>query len=121
MAYRQKQNTGAYRPDPGESGDASGDKSDIRLRESRENDAIDVKYGFNRISGEVREDTGYLLNMHSTEILDEDKRLIAAVDYYFIQMDGARFKVSLPFKPYFYVLIKKVNFLNAQKHLTLLK
>ena len=58
------QNTGAYRSDPldknsGASGDASGnDKSDIRLRESREHDAIDVKYGYNRISGEVREDTG---------------------------------------------------------------
>ena len=45
--------------------------------------------------------------MHSTEILDEDKKLIAAVDYYFIQEDGERFKVSLPFNPYLYILIKK--------------
>ena len=52
---------------------------------------------------------GYLINMHSTEILDEDKRLVAAVDYYFIQEDGARFKVSLPFQPYFYIRIKKVT------------
>lgn len=29
-----------------------------------------------------------------TEILDEDKRLVSAVDYYFIQDDGSRFKVS---------------------------
>jgi len=28
-----------------------------------------------------------------TDILDEDKRLISAVDYYFIQEDGSRFKV----------------------------
>lgn len=28
-----------------------------------------------------------------TEILDEDKRMISAVDYYFIQEDGSRFKV----------------------------
>ena len=28
-----------------------------------------------------------------TEILDDDKRLISAVDYYFIQEDGSRFKV----------------------------
>jgi len=28
-----------------------------------------------------------------TDILDEDKRLVSAVDYYFIQEDGARFKV----------------------------
>ena len=26
-------------------------------------------------------------------MLDEDKRLVSAVDYYFIQEDGARFKV----------------------------
>ena len=35
-----------------------------------------------------------MINMHATEILDEDKRLIAAVDYYFIEEDGERFKVS---------------------------
>ncbi len=29
-----------------------------------------------------------------TEILDDDKRMISAVDYYFIQEDGSRFKVS---------------------------
>ena len=27
------------------------------------------------------------------DILDEDKRLISAVDYYFIEEDGGRFKV----------------------------
>lgn len=41
------------------------------------------------------------------EILDEDKRLIAAVDYYFMEEDGTRFKISYPFKPYFYILTKK--------------
>ena len=29
---------------------------------------------------------------------------MAAVDYYFLEESGARFKVSLPFKPYFYIL-----------------
>lgn len=29
-----------------------------------------------------------------TEILDEDKRLISAVDFYFIKEDGNRFKVG---------------------------
>ena len=37
--------------------------------------------------------TAYLLNMHSTEIVDEDHRLLAAVDYYFIQEDGARYNI----------------------------
>lgn len=39
-----------------------------------------------------------------TEILDEDKRLIAALDCYFLEENGKRFKVSVPFKPYLYVL-----------------
>lgn len=29
------------------------------------------------------------------------------MDYYFVQEDGGRFKASLPFKPYFYILPKK--------------
>ena len=55
------------------------------------------------------EKTAYLLNMHSTEVVDEDMRLLAAVDYYFIQEDGSRFKVSLPFQPYLYLLVAKEN------------
>lgn len=39
--------------------------------------------------------------------MDEDKRLCAAVDYYFMEEDGTRFKVSYPFMPYFYVLTKR--------------
>ena len=69
-------------------GDREDDRTDVRQKESRENDIIDSKYGFDRMS--VGERTGYLINMHSTEIIDDDKRLIAAVDYYFIQEDGAR-------------------------------
>jgi len=38
--------------------------------------------------------------------MDQDKRLVSAVDYYFIQEDGSRFKASVPYKPYFYVLPK---------------
>ena len=64
------------------------DKTDVRVKESRENDIIDSKYGFDRMS--VGEKTAYLINMHATEIIDDDKRLIAAVDYYFIQEDGSR-------------------------------
>ena len=65
------------------------DRTDVRVKESRENDIIDSKYGFDRMG--VGEKTAYLINMHSTEVIDdEDKRLMAAVDYYFIQEDGAR-------------------------------
>lgn len=37
-------------------------------------------------------------------MLDDDKRLVAVIDYYFMEEDGTRFKVSYPFKPYFYIL-----------------
>ncbi|XP_059098833.1 DNA polymerase epsilon catalytic subunit A-like [Tigriopus californicus] len=92
-------------------------QTDLRLRESRANEAIDAKYGFDRVLT-CREDVGYLLNMHSSEILDEDKRLIAAVDYYFIQEDGARFKVTLPFQPYLYIRIKQACMQETQAYLS---
>lgn len=38
--------------------------SEYRLRLSLENEAIDVKYGFERLS-DCQEHTGFLLNMHS--------------------------------------------------------
>ncbi|XP_060641327.2 DNA polymerase epsilon catalytic subunit A [Anolis sagrei] len=77
-----------------------------RLERSQWTDTIDARFGFERIK-EPSERTGWLINMHPTEILDEDRRLISAVDYYFIQEDGSRFKVALPYKPYFYVATQK--------------
>ncbi|CAG0912824.1 unnamed protein product [Notodromas monacha] len=79
------------------------DGSGRRLQEALRDDAIDAKFGFVRHKGS-EEKTGWLLNVHSIEILDEDKRLVSAVDYYFIQDDGSRFKVSLPYRPYFFVV-----------------
>ncbi|XP_064211685.1 DNA polymerase epsilon catalytic subunit 1 isoform X2 [Tribolium castaneum] len=79
--------------------------SEVRLRQVIENDAIDAKYGFERVRDNL-ERTGFLLNMHASEILDEDKRLVAAVDFYFMEEDGARFKVSYCYMPYFYILTK---------------
>ena len=35
-----------------------------------------------------------LLFFFQTDILDEDKRLVSAVDYYFLEDDGSRFKVT---------------------------
>lgn len=29
------------------------------------------------------------------------------MDYYFIEMDGSRFKISLTFQPYFFILARK--------------
>nr|XP_026494308.1 DNA polymerase epsilon catalytic subunit A [Vanessa tameamea] len=108
------QNTGKYRAEKNDSnkrdaGPSSGSReesSESRIRIALDNDRIDSKYGFDRVR-DTKERTGYLINMHTAEILDEDKRLVAAVDYYFIEMDGSRFKVSLTFNPYFFVMARK--------------
>ena len=44
------------------------------------------------------------------DILDENKRLVSAVDFYFIEEDGKRFKATRTFEPYFYIAVKKVHF-----------
>ena len=44
-----------------------------------------------------------MVNMQPTEMIDEEKRLVSCMDYYFLQEDGGRFKVSIPHKPYFFV------------------
>ncbi|CAG9765603.1 unnamed protein product [Ceutorhynchus assimilis] len=110
------QNTGKFRPDRTEKPDQpqssykaptnKEDTSKFRLSQVLENEQIDAKYGFERLKDNA-ERTGFLLNLHSSEIVDEDKRLCAAVDFYFMEEDGTRFKVSYPFMPYFYVLTKR--------------
>nr|XP_033811806.1 DNA polymerase epsilon catalytic subunit A [Geotrypetes seraphini] len=92
---------GALQQDDGSSTSAA-----KRLERSQWTDKMDAVFGFERMK-ELGEKTGWLINMHPTEILDEDKRLISSVDYYFIQEDGSRFKVALPYKPYFYIATRK--------------
>ena len=75
--------------------DSNEPKTDVRLLETQNVEAIDSKYGFERINSDFgREEVGYLINMHATEVVDEDKRLLAAVDYYFIKEDGKRYGKS---------------------------
>ncbi|CAN7982572.1 unnamed protein product [Ixodes hexagonus] len=105
------QNSGRFKFDKaGKSGEdgkttTRDDTSERRLLESLFNDELDAKFGFKRHQ-EGTERIGWLINIHPTEILNEDKRLISAVDYYFIEEDGSRFKASLPYEPYFYVAAK---------------
>lgn len=105
------QNSGRYKTDRGgdqdnQQDDASALSAVKRLERSQFTDGMDERFGFDRMK-EPGEKTGWLINMHPTEILDDDKRMISCVDYYFIQEDGNRFKVALPFKPYFYIATKK--------------
>ncbi|XP_011882583.1 PREDICTED: DNA polymerase epsilon catalytic subunit A [Vollenhovia emeryi] len=110
------QNTGAARPprafnkrNPTQETGAPGENALGRLLEIKEDIRIDGVYGFRRVT-DARERIGFLLNMHATEIVEDDKRLLSGVDYYFIEEDATRFKVSLPYSPYFYVLCRKDTF-----------
>ncbi|KAK6638721.1 hypothetical protein RUM43_006988 [Polyplax serrata] len=94
----------------------SEESSEKRVKKCIENDLIDKKFGFDRIK-DVTEKVGFLVNMHVTEVIDEDKRLKSAVDYYFIEDDGNRFKATLCFPPYFYVLPKKGTILEVSTFL----
>ncbi|XP_051165586.1 DNA polymerase epsilon catalytic subunit 1 [Leptopilina boulardi] len=108
-------NTGRYRPDRTDTWKkkfGSGDNvprentAEARLNQVNENIKIDALYGFHRVT-DVKERIGFLLNMHATDIVEDDKQLVSGVDYYFIEEDFTRFKVSLPYEPYFYVLCRK--------------
>jgi DNA polymerase epsilon subunit 1 len=50
-------------------------------------------------------------------MLDEDRRLIAALDLYFIQMDGTRFKASVVYQPYLLVLPRDGKSLEVANYL----
>lgn len=41
-----------------------------------------------------------------TDIVDDDKQVVTGVDFYFLEEDCTRFKVSLPYNPYFYILCR---------------
>uniref|UniRef100_A0A182VPQ9 DNA polymerase epsilon catalytic subunit n=1 Tax=Anopheles minimus TaxID=112268 RepID=A0A182VPQ9_9DIPT len=105
-------NTGKYNADKAD-GD---DTNEIGFRQSRENDQIDLKYGFERVK-DTQERTGYLINIHSTEILNEDRRLVAALDMYFIQMDGSRYKTTVIYAPYLLLITRVGTSLEVAKFL----
>ncbi|CAG5076877.1 Similar to Pole: DNA polymerase epsilon catalytic subunit A (Mus musculus) [Cotesia congregata] len=93
-------NTGKYRSEksekkktwePGAEGPRENAADKVRLRQASEKIHIDNLYGFHRVS-DNRDRVGYLINMHVTEIVEEDKRLTSGVDYYFLEEDCTRFK-----------------------------
>lgn len=46
-------------------------------------------------------------NSFKTEVLDADRRLVSALDLYFLKMDASRFKVTVIYQPYFLVIPQK--------------
>ncbi|RCN34958.1 hypothetical protein ANCCAN_19206 [Ancylostoma caninum] len=76
---------------------------DERAQKVKFNDLIDSKFGFDRYTGTAERDA-WLINFQPAELIEEQtKAIISAVDFYFIQGNGERFKISYPFRPYFYI------------------
>ncbi|GAU88460.1 hypothetical protein RvY_01155 [Ramazzottius varieornatus] len=92
----------------------SGDTEEQRLARATKNDELDAKFGFERYK-ESKERTGFMFNMQPNEVLDDEtKKLTSVVDYYFVddpshprRDKSTRFKVSMPYKPYFFVKAKE--------------
>ncbi|KAJ4348416.1 DNA polymerase epsilon catalytic subunit [Didymosphaeria variabile] len=78
-----------------------------KLEATRLANRIDESMGFPRYeAGKKR--IGWLCNMHSTTIEDENvPGGRAGVDYYFIGEDGDTFKATLEYDPYFLVAVRK--------------
>ncbi|EFO95728.1 hypothetical protein CRE_13961 [Caenorhabditis remanei] len=74
-----------------------------RLALIKSNDSIDAKLGFVRYTG-IQEKKGFLINIQPSELVDEQTKIIVSVvDYFFISDMDERFKISYPFRPYFYI------------------
>ncbi|KAF2466844.1 DNA polymeras-like protein epsilon [Lindgomyces ingoldianus] len=68
---------------------------------------IDESMGFPRYEA-GRKKVGWLCNMHSTSVEDENvPGGRAGVDYYFIEEDGGTFKATLEYDPYFLLAVRK--------------
>ncbi|EFN88114.1 DNA polymerase epsilon catalytic subunit A isoform X1 [Harpegnathos saltator] len=117
------ENTGAFRParmyrnwNPNREATAPEDNALGRLLEIKENIRADELYDFHKTT-DRKERIGFLLNMHATEMKD-DKQVLSGVDYYFIEEDATRFKVSLPYSPYFYILCRQGTFVEVSTFLS---
>ena len=57
---------------------------EARVNAARFNDNLDLRFGYSK-HAELTEKIGWMVNMQPAEIIDEEKRLVSAMDYYFIQ------------------------------------
>lgn len=70
---------------------------------------------FNYNSKYMSFNSGFILQ---TEVLDESRRLVAALDLFFITMDGSRFKYTVAYKPYFLVKTRDKTALEVSRYLS---
>lgn len=78
-----------------------------KLEATRLANRIDESMGFPRYESGKKK-VGWLCNMHSTTVEDENvPGGRAGVDYYFIGEDGDTFKATLEYDPYFLLAVRK--------------
>jgi DNA polymerase epsilon subunit 1 len=78
-----------------------------KLEATRLANRIDEAMGFPRYNAGKKK-VGWLCNMHSTTMEDENvPGGKAGVDYYFIGEDGDTFKATLEYDPYFLLAVKR--------------
>jgi DNA polymerase epsilon subunit 1 len=78
---------------------------DWKKAKQLEDDKRDAKMGFLPFTEETEGETkiGWLLNMLSTSVDDEDGKEMAALELFFLEPDGSTFKSRLVYAPYFFV------------------
>eukprot|EP01135_Chromosphaera_perkinsii_P002657 Nk52_evm25s226 gene=Nk52_evmTU25s226 len=90
--------------------------------------AMDEKFGYDILIDQTATEPrlGWLVNMHSTVIESENlhpekgnvvKSVKAAVEYYFIEEDGSRFKTVIAYEPYFYISVKEEKSIEVEQYL----
>src|SRR5579862_7533042 len=80
---------------------------DERVESTRFSNEIDRRMGFERYEGGKKQRIGWLINMHTTMLVDEEKGgQKSAVDFYFLDEDGGGFKATLQYNPYFLIATK---------------
>jgi DNA polymerase epsilon subunit 1 len=83
---------------------------DERMEATRFGNEIDRKMGFERYEGGKKQRVGWLVNMHTTMLVDEDQGgRKSAVDFYFLDEDGRGFKATMEYNPYFLIACKVVS------------
>eukprot|EP00039_Didymoeca_costata_P008145 m.108515 g.108515 ORF g.108515 m.108515 type:complete len:2231 (-) comp13968_c0_seq1:73-6765(-) len=84
-----------------------GDRNQLRsLEHAKRTDAIDKRFGFEKLEGNHSR-TGWLMNIQTTAFEDKDtNQCKSAVDLYFLEENGRRFKICYPFNPYFLLRVK---------------
>ncbi|KAI9797963.1 MAG: DNA polymerase epsilon catalytic subunit [Piccolia ochrophora] len=86
---------------------AESTSQDGKVEATRLAHAIDEGMGFARYDAGKRK-VGWLCNMHSTTVEDENvPGGRAAVDFYFLEDDGATFKATIGYEPYFLLAVKR--------------